>query len=122
LTIFRRDLNKKEQIDEKDLIKYLNGISTEFDKNLINQADHLFDSRIKDANNKQEIKDIIENGSIARINFCSVEKSGIPCAEIIEKEIGARVRGTKLEKEKPKGKCVICNKEAKEVVYIAKDY
>ena len=122
LTIFRRDLNKKEIIDEKNLLDYINKISVEFDKNLIKQADHLFDSRIKDAKNKEEIKKVIEGGSIARVNFCSVEKEGIKCAEIIEKEIGARVRGTQLIKEKAKGKCAICNKEAKEVVYIARDY
>jgi prolyl-tRNA synthetase len=124
ITLFRRDLNKKEIVNEKEAVTRVKEISEEFDKNMIKQADHLFDSRIKDAKNKEEIKNIIDNGSIARINFCSVDKEGIPCAEIVEKEIGAKVRGTNLEKEKPFGskKCTICNKTAKEVVYIARDY
>ena len=61
-------------------------------------------------------------GKIARCGFCSVEKQGEKCAGIIEKQINAEVRGTKLKKEKPKGKCVICNKPAKHIVYIAKSY
>jgi prolyl-tRNA synthetase len=122
ITFFRRDLNKKEVIDEKGFAEKIKKVSEEFDGNLINQADHTFDSRIKNAKNISEVKKIIEEGSIARVNFCSVDKDGISCAEVVEKEAGAKIRGTQLEKEKPTGKCVICNKVAKEVVYIARDY
>ena len=71
---------------------------------------------------KGGIKDYIEDGFIVRCNFCSVDKEGVSCAEFIEKDIGAKVRGRKLKKEIPSGNCIICNKEAKEVVYIARDY
>jgi len=61
--------------------------------------------------NKQEIKKALSQGKIVRTNFCSVEKLGIPCAEVIEKEFNAEVRGTLgNKKETPKGKCAICNK------------
>jgi len=122
LTIYRRDTNKKEKISEKDLIKYIEKISKEIDENLIKQADHLCDNNITNAKTKSEIKKIIEAGKIARCDFCSIEKEGEACAEIIEKEINAQVRGRNLEKENPKGKCIICNKPAKEVVYIARSY
>jgi len=42
ITIFRRDLNKKEVIPEKDLIKIIEKISNEFTKNLIKEADKIF--------------------------------------------------------------------------------
>jgi prolyl-tRNA synthetase len=124
ITIFRRDLNKKEEIAEKELESYVKKVSKEYENNIIKQADKLFDSRIKEAKTKEEIKKIIESGSIAKANFCSVDKNGLKCAEIVEKEIGAQVRGTKFEKESPFGnkKCAICNKSAKEVVYIARQY
>ena len=124
ITIFRRDINQKEVIDERNLKEYVKKIIEEFDKNMIKQADSLFDSRIKDAKNKEEITNVIESGAIARVNFCSVAKDGTSCAEVIEKEIGAQVRGTKLQKETPFGnkKCAICNKDAREVVYIARSY
>ena len=124
LTIFRRDINKKESINEKEILDYIKKVSTEIDKNLIKESDKLFESRIKEAKNIEEIKKSIENGAMVRVNFCSVDKSGAKCAEIVEKEVGAQVRGTKLEKEDVFGskKCAICGKAAKEVVYIARQY
>lgn len=123
ITVFRRDLDKKEAVPEKKLVSEIQKISKEFTKNLIKKADKIFEGRIKDAKNVKEIKKVIEEGGIARCNFCSVEKEGVSCAEIIEKEIGAKVRGTRLdEKAKPKGKCAVCNKPAKSIVYIAREY
>ncbi len=122
LTVYRRDLGKKEKIKEKDLEKYVKKISKEYDENLIKKADLLFEKRIENINKKQDIKKALEAGKIARCNFCSVDKQGEKCAEIIEKEAGGKVRGKKLEKETPKGKCVICGKNAKEVIYISREY
>ncbi len=122
LTIFRRDTNEKKQVDEKKFMDEIKKISSEYSKNLIKQADKLFNDRIKDAKNIKEMKKVIDNGSIARAMFCSVEKDGEKCAEIIEKETGAKVRGTKLEEEKASGNCAICGKKASKVVYIARDY
>jgi prolyl-tRNA synthetase len=123
ITIFRRDLDKKEIAKEKDLIKTIKKIAKESTNNLIKKADKVFDGRIKNAKNLKEIKNAIKEGAIAKCEFCSVNKSGIPCAEIIEKEVNAEVRGTRLdEKERPTGKCAVCNKPAKEIVYIAKSY
>jgi len=80
-------------------------------------------NKIVDANTKTEIQKAFKNKKIARINFCSVEKEGIPCAEVIEREIGAEVRGTLgNKKEIPKGNCAICGKKANVVVYVGKSY
>lgn len=123
VTIFRRDLDKKEVISEKDLIKKINQIAKEFTKNLIKKADKIFEGRIKTAKNLNEIKKAIEDGLIAKCNFCSVDKDGVSCAETVEKETGAQVRGTKLDEKSPvSGKCAICGRKANEIVYIARSY
>lgn len=123
ITIFRRDLDKKDIVPEKQAISKIQSIAKEFTKNLIKKADKILEGKIKPAKNLKEIKQIIKEGAIAQCNFCSVDKSGTNCAEKIEKETGAEVRGTKLdEKGKAKGKCVICSKPAKKIVYIAKAY
>ena len=125
LTIYRRDTDNKEKIPRGKLLEFIETASKEINKNLIKQADSLFKNKIIDTGTKQELKEIIDAGKIARCGFCSTEKDGEKCAEIVEKEINAEVRGTKLEKEKPQGKtsrCIICNKPAKHVVYIAKSY
>lgn len=123
ITLFRRDLNKKIIISYKKISSEIKKIAKEFTKNIIKEADKVFDGRIKEAKNLKEIKAIIKEGGIVKCNFCSIDKDGEKCAEKIEKEVGAEVRGTKLdEKQKPKGKCILCNKLAKEIVYIAKAY
>jgi prolyl-tRNA synthetase len=123
ITIFRRDLDKKEVINEKDLVKEVEKISKEFTKNLIKKADKIFDNRIKNVKNIKEIKKVIEDGAIARCHFCSTGEEGTSCAEKIEKETGAQIRGTKLDEEKEKlDKCVVCGEKANEIVYIAKAY
>ena len=123
ITIFRRDLDKKEIVSEKDLIEIINQISKEFTKNLIKKADKIFEGRIKKAKSLNEIKKAIEQGLIAKCNFCSVNKEGVSCAEVIEKETNAQVRGTRLdEKSRVSGKCVICGKKANEIVYMARSY
>ena len=123
ITIFRRDLDKKEVIPEKNLTSYIEKTSKEITKNLREKADKLFNGRIKEAKSEKDIKKIIEDGGIAQCNFCSVEKEGIQCAEVVEKKIGADVRGTKLdETKKPSGNCVVCGKKATKIVYVAKSY
>ena len=122
LTLFRRDLDKKEQINESELIKHIEKISKEFTKNLTKKADKLFEGKITKSSNLKEMKKLIDEGQIIQCSFCSVDKTGINCAEKVEKELNAEIRGTRFEKEKTSGKCAICNKPAKETVYIARSY
>ncbi len=123
ITLFRRDINKKIIISEKKIISEIKNISKEFSKNLIKDADKVFEGRIKEAKSLKEISFVIKNGGIAKCNFCSIDKAGEKCAEKIEKETGAEVRGIKLdEKQKPAGKCAICGGQANYIVYIAKAY
>ncbi len=122
LVIYRRDTEQKQTIKESQLLPYIKKTSRDIDKNLTLLADNLFKNKIINANNKKEIKEVIEAGKIARCNFCSISKSGEKCAEIVEKEIGAKIRGKNLKEERPTGKCVLCGRKAKEVVYIARDY
>lgn len=122
ITLFRRDLNKKESISEKEFDKYVEKVSKEFTSNLIKEADKVFDNRIKTVKSFSELKKAIEDGNIARCSFCSDEMSGAKCGEKVEKEVGATVRGTRLETEKVTGECVVCGKKAGAIVYIARQY
>ena len=122
LTLFIRDTKSKEVIDIKN-IERLKKYGKDFDERLKNKADKFMDGKIINCKTKQEIKNAIENKKIARINFCSTDKDGEKCAELIEKEIGAEIRGTLANKnEKASGSCIVCNKTAKEVVYVGKSY
>ena len=127
LTIYRRDLDKKETIKDKNMEEKIRELGEEYDKEIIKQADKLFDERIQTASNKEDIKAALDTGKIVRCGFCSLSGQGESCAAVIEKDINATVRGKNLEEEKPKkkdktDKCIICNKKAKEIAYIAREY
>ncbi|GAI21792.1 unnamed protein product, partial [marine sediment metagenome] len=122
LTLFTRDTQEKQKISLIQ-IKKIKQLGKEFDNRLISKADKFLKNKIVNCRTKQEIKKAIENKKIAKVNFCSIDKQGEKCAEVIEKEVNAEVRGTLANKhEKSTGKCVICEKPAKEVVYIGKSY
>jgi hypothetical protein len=88
----------------------------------LTKADKKLKNSIRECETKEEVKKALKNKKIARCSFCSIE-TGHKCAEAVEKEINAFVRGTRHDKkEKPKGKCLFCNKPAEDVVYIARSY
>jgi prolyl-tRNA synthetase len=124
ITFFTRDTGKKQVLSLKE-ISNLEKRGKDFDERLRKKAEKFLKEKIVDSKTKEELKKNLSSGKIARINFCSTDEKGISCAGKIEKEIKADVRGTLAnEKEKPFGnkKCLICNKSAKEVVYVGKSY
>ena len=120
--LFIRDSKRKEKLSIRNISK-LKEYGRKFDERLKKKAEKLLKKSIANCKTKDELKKAMKNNKIARINWCSTDKKGEKCAEYIEKELKAEVRGTLAnKKEKPTGKCIICNKPAKEVVYIAKSY
>jgi prolyl-tRNA synthetase len=122
ITLFERDTGKKQKISMSGLPK-LEKLGKELDKRLKTKAENFIKGKIITCKNKKDLKKAIQNKKVARVNFCSINKDGEKCAEYIEKEINAEVRGTLAnKKERPTGNCVICSKKASVVVYIGKSY
>lgn len=119
--LFRRDLRKRKNVKIKDIAKIVEKEGKDLSSNLIKKADKEFENSIVDI---KDYKGLLKlEGKIARVNFCSVGKDGEKCAEKIEKEALAGVRGTRVDKkEKASGNCIVCGKKANEVVYVAKSY
>ena len=121
LTFFLRDIRKKEKISLASLSK-LKEFGEQYNQRLFKKADKMFEGKIINCKTNSEIKKIVNENKIARINFCSIE-NGIKCAEIIEKEISAEIRGTLANKEeKASGNCIICNKPATQIAYVGRSY
>jgi prolyl-tRNA synthetase len=119
-TMFIRDENKKVKIKKlEDLKKF----GEQFDNRLKDKADSFIEKTIVNCKSKPELQKTLENKKIARIDFCSIGKEGTACAETVEKDFNAFVRGIRHDKKEiPKGKCMFCGKKANEVVYVAKSY
>src|SRR3989344_1906727 len=119
LLVFRRDLEKKEKVKEKSLLEFVEKKGKEITKNLRETADKKFKDIILDAKTVDEAKKLLGEKKIVRASFCSTGLESAKCAEAIEKDLGAKVRGTRVDlKEKPFSNCLVCGKAAKEVVYI----
>jgi len=123
VTVFIRDIKEKVSVKIGDLAESIKNLGAEYDERLLAKADESFEGKIVDCEDKKAIKKVLNNGKIARFDFCSVENNGAECAGYIEKELQARVMGTRADlDEKARGKCVICGKKANAVVYAGKSY
>jgi len=124
LTLVRRDTKKKETITEKELEHKIESYASGLLRNITKQAEGALKSAIKPAKNLEQVKKILEDKGIAKANWCSTEMDGENCADILQTETsGGKVRGTLFdEHEKATGNCIICKKQAKHVVYLAKSY
>ncbi|MBI4095785.1 MAG: hypothetical protein HY438_02900, partial [DPANN group archaeon] len=94
-------------------------------KNITKKAESWQASNIREAKTYDELKKILSTyRGFARASFCSVEKDGLACADKVQAETeGGKVRGTLFDKaEKPSGKCIVCGRPARAVVYVAKSY
>ena len=79
--------------------------------------------KIVNVTTKEQLDVVIREGKIARLSLCSTDNLGKKCGEFIEKQLNAEVRGTLAsKKENLADKCVICDKNAKAVVYVGKSY
>jgi prolyl-tRNA synthetase len=120
LTLFLRNERKKIKVND---IKDIDKIGKDFDVLLRIKAEKWLDSSIITCKSRAEIEEALKNKKIARVNFCSIDKQGTNCAEVVEKELNAFVRGIRHDKkEQAHGKCIFCGKPATQVVYIAKSY
>ena len=83
----------------------------------------MLEEKINYANSLSELEKAIKNGFV-RVPFCSIENDGYECYKIIKENFHAEVRGKRIDvQEKPKEEnCIVCNKKANEIVYIAKQY
>ncbi|MEM4209130.1 MAG: hypothetical protein QW833_01925, partial [Candidatus Anstonellaceae archaeon] len=76
------------------------------------------------ASSIEELEQKINKYGLIKIPFCSIEMEGEKCAKVLKEKYSLDVRGIKyLDDEKPiDKKCIVCSKEAKEFVFVAKQY
>ena len=115
---------EKKDVAEKDIVTEVEKAAERMDGDLLYISEKHLREKIKSVSTADEVKEVIKSGGIAKAPFCSVEKDGQGCDEELKEKVGGEVRGTLYPNpEKPKGgKCIICNRPAKETVYIAKAY
>jgi prolyl-tRNA synthetase len=120
--IISRTEFKKNLIDAKDILKEVEKAAEALDTSLAKASAKHLKKSIKDAKTLKDVESVVKSGGIAKAPFCSV-KTGQACDEELKDKISAEVRGTLYPKSpEAGGKCIICGKEAEDIVYIAKSY
>ena len=123
VTLFIRDTKEKISVSIRDLPETIKNLGAEYDERLIARANDSHDVGVVDCKDKESVKKALDSGKVARFNFCSSDEDGEACAGYVEKELQARVMGTRADlDEKASGKCLICGKKANVVTYAGKSY
>ena len=130
-----KDIEKNQAVlvkrhDGQKFFVKKNNISNKIEELAKNYTDEIkhkkltaFDDQIELVYELDSAKEALENGKIVCCGFCSIEKEGEKCAEVVEKELGGFVRGKRVDEEKNEfATCIICGKPSSCTVYIAKSY
>ncbi|MFX0073972.1 MAG: proline--tRNA ligase [Candidatus Hermodarchaeota archaeon] len=123
VVIVKRHDGQKFIVKENDVEDFINNIASNYTKELREKSMIDFESQLEVVYEKDAAIDAINNGKIVCCGFCSIDLDGERCAEVVEKEIGAFVRGKRVDEEKHEfATCLICNEPATCTVYIARSY
>ncbi|MBM3309384.1 MAG: proline--tRNA ligase [Candidatus Altiarchaeales archaeon] len=123
VVLVRRDTGEKSFVKEKDLTESVEKLGRDLTESLKKKALKDFNAKVVEAKSMQEMEKALSEGKIVRVNFCSLELGAVKCAEEVEKKLGARVRGKRVDlEEKPSGSCLFCGRKAGVVAYIARQY
>lgn len=114
ITVVRRDTKEKYQIDkDTNIVEYVENLSCTIQKDMFDRAKARRDSQTYEAHTLDEVKKIMgTHPGFVKAMWCGNEECELKMKE---------VRGTKsrciLNNEKPiDDKCVVCGKEAKDLV------
>jgi prolyl-tRNA synthetase len=119
VVVFRRDTLEKKQVPASEVPSHVGALLEEIDKNISEKSWRTLRQMIVDAQSVDDVKRAVSERYIARINWCGDEE----CAMQLKEAAGGELRGSKFEEpEAPFGGCVVCQRPAKDVVYVARAY
>jgi len=123
ITIYRRDLRKRQKVDAdlEKIYSFIIKLAEDMLETLKKKSKEYFESHIVFAKNKNEIMDALKRRCLIKMPFCGEEGCAM---DMKEKTDGLKVRGTSIDGEDKVEnlKCAWCNKPAKKIVYVAKAY
>ncbi len=118
ITLFLRDIKKKIQINEQNLLKEISLNLKNIQDRLLNNSKKQLKESITNVNEINEIIKTIDSGKIAKISWC---ESGKCYDKIMKLKQGLELFGSDLNQGKLK-ECIVCNKKTKNMAYVANSY
>ena len=123
LVIVKRHDDLKITVKENQIENKIHSIAKNYSQEIKKKSLIDFESQIECVYERDAAIEAINNGKIVCCGFCSIDKKGERCAEVVEKEFGAFVRGKRVDEEKHEfATCLVCGEPATCTVYIARSY
>jgi prolyl-tRNA synthetase len=116
VVLVRRDMGEKKPVKESEVEHALAKALDLMQENLYRKAKEFLSANIKDARNFEELEKLIQDKRLVRAHWCGYSE----CEEKTKEKTTATIRC--IEGETKEGKCVVCGKPAKTMVYFAKAY
>ena len=115
--LVRRDNMEKEEVSLENITVKVEEFFGKIMVNLKERAEKLLKDRIMKTDDLKEVKELIEDGKIAKVSWCGNEECGLEMEEESESDMLGIIEG-----EEPSGQCSRCEKEAEHEVYFAKTF
>ena len=116
VVIVRRDNNHKEVVAEKDIVKKIQIILEDIQKELYLNARKFLDGRIDNARDIKQLNKKLDEGKMVKVFMVDDKK----IEEKLKEETGANSRI--VEEESAEGECIISGQKTKTVAYVARNY
>lgn len=113
----RRDVKEKYHIKDEDIRDKINELIEEIQNNLYNKAKAFLENNIHNANNYEEMKQLLRDGGFVKAAWCGSEE----CENNIKKETGADIRVIPFNSNTDDN-CIYCNERGRYITYFAKAY
>ncbi|MEA1994210.1 MAG: proline--tRNA ligase [Euryarchaeota archaeon] len=117
VVLVRRDTGEKKAVKVEELMKKIERLFSAIQDNLYKKAKKNLEENTVKVKLYEEFKKAVKDRKMVKAPFCG----SVECEERIKDETGATSACIPF-KSKDKGKCILCGKDAKGVVYFAKHY
>lgn len=118
-TLFRRDTLEKQVVAVEEIERAVENVLTNMGQSLAERSWRIMRQMVVEVSSIDEAKKVISERRIARLDWCG----SVECAEQLKAAAGGELRGSRFDElEVPSGPCVVCGKNAAEVVYFARAY
>lgn len=119
MVMVRRDLMKKEFVSRNGILETVRTTLQQMQKDMLERARRFQQENTFEVDDYDKFKDIIAgDGGFVKSHWC-----GDPACEAkIKEDTKATIRNIPFDREKEKGKCIVCGKESDGRVIFAKAY
>ncbi len=118
-TLFRRDTLEKQVVAVEEIEKAVETVLTSIGQSLAERSWRIMRQMVVEISSIDEVKKVISERRIAKFDWCG----SVECAEQLKAAAGGELRGSRFDElEVPSGPCIVCGKNAAEVVYFARAY